>query len=301
MGFERASSSKGESKNKKLTERAKLKQTKEWEIKPINLKSIMDNPEQARSYYDPQKLEDLKRSIRKEGVINPPVLHRVQLDDGVCYQIKSGHRRIRAVRDLGWTEINCKVIPENHLIEATLSAVSTNHFVDNIHPVDKGVEVNSVLIKMPGSESDRIEAISAYLGVSPKTVKEWHSYFEIIPQLRELLVKNNIRTKFKLRKSIKFSRMLNERDLGNEEIGKHVSEFFEKLNDNGQDDTSLRVLPQKGSSSHYVYFDPKEDCFKMRKTWKKLSKREQRDFADFLIACAMEVDGGAIDRSTESR
>lgn len=290
MSFARAASPRKEAKNKKLTERAELVSRKDWEIRLVSLDSILENPEQARSYYDPVKMEDLKRSIRKEGILNPPVVYEIKAHDGNLYQVKSGHRRLKAAKSLGWTEVKCRIIPRDRLMEATLSAVSTNHFVDNIHPVDKGVEVNSIIIKLPGSNKERIATIAEYLGVNEKTVAEWHSYYEILPELRSHLVKNNIRTKSKLRKAIKLSRELESLELNEAQREQFVSSCIDDLSSDWKGQDSKIKLSQKTGSSHYVYFCPKDGRFKLRKTWRKLSKKKQRELANFLIECALEID-----------
>ncbi len=58
------------------------------------------------------KLEALVDSIRKVGLIQPVVINE-------NYQLLSGYRRLMACKDLGWSEIDVRMIPteENQLNE----------------------------------------------------------------------------------------------------------------------------------------------------------------------------------------
>jgi len=56
---------------------------------------IEPNPEQPRSYFDPDKLEELSDSIRERGVIQPLLVTRAR---GNRYHLIAGERRLRAAK-----------------------------------------------------------------------------------------------------------------------------------------------------------------------------------------------------------
>jgi len=56
---------------------------------------IEPNPDQPRSYFDPEKLEELAQSIRERGVIQPLLVSRGK---GNRYHLIAGERRLRAAR-----------------------------------------------------------------------------------------------------------------------------------------------------------------------------------------------------------
>ena len=66
----------------------------------IDLKNVDPSPYQLRKYFDEHKLKELAASILREGLIEPIVVR----PKGRCYEVISGERRLRAVRD--YTEIN---------------------------------------------------------------------------------------------------------------------------------------------------------------------------------------------------
>ena len=71
-------------------------------ISEIELSKIHPNPDQPRSIFDEEALEELAVSIRALGLIQPVTLREVKPD---TYQIISGERRFRASQLAGLTSI----------------------------------------------------------------------------------------------------------------------------------------------------------------------------------------------------
>jgi ParB family chromosome partitioning protein len=72
---------------------------------PINF--ISPNPYQPRTEFDPEALQELRKSILENGLIQPITVRRVQKDH---YQLISGERRLRASKDIGIKEIPAYII-----------------------------------------------------------------------------------------------------------------------------------------------------------------------------------------------
>ena len=72
----------------------------------IKLNDIKPSPEPIRSKWDEEAMEELKKSIAEQGLIVPIKVRRL---DGE-YEIVYGHRRVEAMRRLGWKE--CEAIVE---------------------------------------------------------------------------------------------------------------------------------------------------------------------------------------------
>jgi len=63
----------------------------------LPLRSIRKNPWQPRRVFDPAALEDLVRSIRERGVLQPLLVRKVPAGDGTtAYELIAGERRLRA-------------------------------------------------------------------------------------------------------------------------------------------------------------------------------------------------------------
>ncbi len=71
-------------------------------ISEVELELIRPNPEQPRTDFEPEALEELAVSIREIGIIQPVTLRK--MDDGY-YQIISGERRVRASKSIGLSKI----------------------------------------------------------------------------------------------------------------------------------------------------------------------------------------------------
>ncbi|MCI2400062.1 ParB/RepB/Spo0J family partition protein [Aliiroseovarius subalbicans] len=63
----------------------------------IPVEKIVPNPDQPRRHFTQERLEDLARSIREKGVIQPLILRKGPKDDGT-FEIVAGERRWRAAQ-----------------------------------------------------------------------------------------------------------------------------------------------------------------------------------------------------------
>lgn len=73
----------------------------------LPIHNISPNPYQPRTEFDPQALDELKKSILENGLIQPITVRRIE---GNQYQLISGERRLRACRDIGIREIPAYII-----------------------------------------------------------------------------------------------------------------------------------------------------------------------------------------------
>src|SRR3990167_2210433 len=75
----------------------------------VEVDKIKPNPLQPRTEFDQTKLEDLARSVRQYGVIQPLTVSRreVERDDGLHaeYELIAGERRLRAAKMAGVREV----------------------------------------------------------------------------------------------------------------------------------------------------------------------------------------------------
>lgn len=108
----------------------------------VDLKSIdLDDVTFRLSYgFD---LEPLKESIRRIGLINPPLLRK--RPDG-RYQIVSGYRRISASRELGIYSMHCRMVPPETSDEACLLlSLYDNISHRELNPIEKSTALNRLL------------------------------------------------------------------------------------------------------------------------------------------------------------
>jgi ParB family chromosome partitioning protein len=72
------------------------------EAKIVQLDLITSNPDQPRTYFDQDKLEELSADIKERGILQPPIVREIA--EG-RYEIVAGERRCRAAKMAGLTEI----------------------------------------------------------------------------------------------------------------------------------------------------------------------------------------------------
>lgn len=74
----------------------------------VALAAIRPNPNQPRTVFDPQALEELAASIKVQGLIQPVVVRQLTPDEAkgeVWYEIIAGERRWRASQKAGLTKV----------------------------------------------------------------------------------------------------------------------------------------------------------------------------------------------------
>jgi len=73
----------------------------------IEINKIKPNPFQPRSEFEPSSLEELKKSILENGLIQPITVRRA--GEGY-YELISGERRLRSCKDIGYNTIPAYII-----------------------------------------------------------------------------------------------------------------------------------------------------------------------------------------------
>jgi ParB family transcriptional regulator, chromosome partitioning protein len=93
----------------------------------LPITSIRPNPNQPRSDFDPEKLNELAQSIRANGIIQPIT---VQAAENGTYLLIAGERRWRAAQLAGLTEIPV------HVKHVETERISELALIENIQRVD---------------------------------------------------------------------------------------------------------------------------------------------------------------------
>jgi hypothetical protein len=82
-------------------------------------------------------LEPLKASIDKFGVLNPPYLLK---NSDSTFSVVAGYRRLLAVRELGWPDIHCKIVPDPFPpLKALLLNLNDNLIHRQLNNIEKGM------------------------------------------------------------------------------------------------------------------------------------------------------------------
>lgn len=149
---------------------------------------------QPFSMYDETKLENMKESIRINGVIMPIIVRPIEDDK---YEIIAGHNRVRCARELGHTTIKADII-ECDDDKATLIMLDTNLCQrDEIPPVEKGYAYKMQLetIKKIGVQCEHQKSIDELSDKSKDgrtTIQRLIRLTELIKELQDKINTNEI-------------------------------------------------------------------------------------------------------------
>lgn len=131
-------------------------------INDIALDQITPNPEQPRSSFDEEALEDLAASIRELGIIQPLSLRKTGPDS---YQIIAGERRFRAARMAGLASVPAYIRTAN---EAELTEMA---LIENIQREDlNAIEIALTFRKLIDQYKLTQERLSERIGKKRATI-----------------------------------------------------------------------------------------------------------------------------------
>ena len=131
-------------------------------INEIDLDCISPNPEQPRTTFDEESLNELATSIRELGIIQPLTLRETA--DG-RYQIISGERRYRAARLAGLSTVPA------YIREANESELTEMALIENIQREDlNAIEIALTFKKLIEQYHLTQEQLSARIGKKRATI-----------------------------------------------------------------------------------------------------------------------------------
>lgn len=105
-------------------------------LQSINLNKIITNPNQPRKYFSEEKMEELKESIKNNGLIQPIIVRKVENIVQNKYEIIAGERRYRACKSLGFESVQCVVIQAGDSKSYEYSVLE-NIQRENLNPIEE--------------------------------------------------------------------------------------------------------------------------------------------------------------------
>jgi len=135
----------------------------------INLENIAINPNQPRTYINPNNLEELAQSIRIKGVIQP-ILVRKKIQGDKNYELIAGERRYRASKLAGYDKIPAiiKQIKDEDIREI---ALIENIQRDDLSPLEEAMAYRDLLKENNYTQEDLAKRVGKSRSAVANTIR----------------------------------------------------------------------------------------------------------------------------------
>lgn len=154
-------------------------------LSEISVSRISPNPFQPRTEFEPEALEDLKRSIAEKGVITPITVRPF----GNEYQLIAGERRLRAVQELGLDSVPAFVM--RHITsdaEMLELALIENIQRENLNPIEEALAYQRLMKECNLTQ----EEVSKNVGKERATVANFLRLLNLPGQIKDSLARREI-------------------------------------------------------------------------------------------------------------
>ncbi|MCM8782238.1 MAG: ParB/RepB/Spo0J family partition protein [Candidatus Omnitrophica bacterium] len=156
---------------------------KEERVVSLPINQIKANPFQPRENFDQEKLEELIRSIKEKGVIQP-VLVRRKAD---AYELIAGERRWRAAKVLNLNEIPAIIKDVADLDSLEISLIE-NVQRQNLNPIEEARAFQYLADKYEITQ----EKMSEVLGKSRESISNTLRLLKLPQEIQEEIIKGRI-------------------------------------------------------------------------------------------------------------
>jgi ParB family chromosome partitioning protein len=166
-----------------LISRGESPQRQGKEVLYLHPSEIEENPQQPRQDFAIAELETLKRSISKEGVLQPLLVRRV----GEIYQLIVGERRLRASRELALEKVPVILtdLADDRLLEVAL--------VENIHRSDlNSIELAQAYRHLMDLRGWSQEQLASELGIARPSVSNTLRLLDLPEDMQRAIVRSQI-------------------------------------------------------------------------------------------------------------
>ncbi len=133
------------------------------EVKQIEVKLIVEDPDQPRKHHAEESLRGLADSIKQHGMLNPITI--TPLPDSGRYRIVTGERRWRAASMANLTTLPC-IIKEVQDEERVTEQLIENLQREDLQPLEKAKAIQHVKTSLNQTNRE----LSRRLGLSERTV-----------------------------------------------------------------------------------------------------------------------------------
>ncbi len=151
----------------------------------INIEDISPNPYQPRTEFDAESLSELKQSILQNGLIQPITVRRNSTNK---YELISGERRLRAIKDIGY-----KTIPAYIIVVESKEAMVALALIENIQREKlNAIEIAHAYKRLIDECNLSQEEVSERVGKDRTTITNSIRLLKLPVEIQNSLVKDEI-------------------------------------------------------------------------------------------------------------
>jgi ParB family chromosome partitioning protein len=150
----------------------------------LSLDKILLPESQPRRYFDPQKLEQLKKSIKEHGILEPLLVRPV---DSGGYELVAGERRYRAAKEAGFEEVPV-VIRELDDKKAYQLALVENLQREDLNPLEETEGILELLsLELDAPKKEVISFIDQALNTKKRGLEFTENVFSKFEKIEFIL------------------------------------------------------------------------------------------------------------------
>ena len=149
------------------------------EVVLVDINAIALNPFQPRQAFDKDEIKNLAQSIEKQGLLQPILLRKKE--EG--YEIISGERRFRAMKQLGHDKVPCIVKPKITDSEMIEMALVENIQREDLNDIEQAMAYHRLMLDCGLSHDE----ISKKVGKSRSTITNFLRLLKLPDRIQEMV------------------------------------------------------------------------------------------------------------------
>ena len=156
----------------------------ERKIESIPVNAIRPNPYQPRRSFNEKSIDELAKSIRRYGLIQPIVVRK---DSAGTFELIAGERRLRATKKAGFLTINALVYLAGEQDSAVMALIE-NLQRENLHFFDEAEAYKNLLMEHGLTQ----EELARKIGKNQSTVANKLRILRLAPSVRMAVLENRL-------------------------------------------------------------------------------------------------------------
>ena len=133
----------------------------------VPIKDVLPNPEQPREKISDTALEELKRSIAENGILEPPIVRR----KGEFFEIVAGERRVRAARELDFETIEVILMDVDSDEKMLVLSLIENIQREDLNAIEEARAYHQIMTRMKITQEELANVVGKNRSTVANTIR----------------------------------------------------------------------------------------------------------------------------------